>query len=235
MPSKEYLEMLKGEMPEPEPLPEQTKKDKAKNFWLYHKTYFAIGTITAVIIAFFIYDIVTQVEPDVNFALITEMSVIPTEVTDALQADLAAYVEDLNGDGEIVAMLNVYSVADTTSTDPYMQMASVTKLTGDMSEMVSYIYLTDNFEMVQESYEIFADKDDHTVIATTAEQAGYNLSDTNLTPLTTEFEDSYHMDIYESIYEDFMIVKRINTYNSDKDDRRETFEVGTEIFNQITQ
>ncbi len=233
MPSKDYLNMIKSDMEEPAPLPEQTKKDKAKNFWFYHRIFFAVGAITALIVGFFIYDIVTQVHPDVNFAYITSKTGIPTEVTEALENDLSAFVEDINGDGNAVAMLNVYTLSTGESADPYTQMAAVTRMSADLSELTSYIYMTDDFDTMQEQYEIFADLSNPTMTAESPEQAGYPLDETNLTP-SGEFSEPWMQEIYETLYQEIIITTRVISQDEDKEDRLETIAVGQGIFTEIT-
>ncbi len=232
MPSKDYINMIKSDMEEPTPLPEQTKKDKAKNFWLYHRIFFAVGAIAVAVLGFFIYDIVTQVHPDVQFAYITGRGTIPTEVTEALQNDLSVYIEDINGDGQTVAMLNVYNIANTDTADPYTQMAAVTRMSADMSEMMSYIYLTDDFDTMQDQYEIFANLFDPIMVAESAEQAGFHLYETNLTP-TGEFSEEWMQELYDELYQEIVITTRVISADEDKEERLETIAVGQEVFGEI--
>ena len=70
---------------------------------------------------------------------------LPEDTVDALQTQLAAFGEDLNGDGETVVTLNVYTLdysGDAQSdTDAYMTMAGTTRLAADVQGAMSSIYI----------------------------------------------------------------------------------------------
>ncbi len=212
MPSKEYLEMLKKEAGDPLPPIESTSRDKAKDFWFYHRIFFLCGGIAAILIGFFIYDMATRELPDLEIALITDQQYVPTETLEALKLDFAAFAEDYNEDGVVSVNINLYNPAygeEAETVDPNIQMAAVTKMMADMSSMTSIIYLTDNFDESQELYDVFSVQGDVTTSATSAEEAGPLLNETELVPLTTEFTELGAAESYEDFYENLIITTRV--------------------------
>lgn len=135
----------------------ETPKGKWDNFWFYHKWHVIIAIAVAALIGFFIHDMLTVVHPDYQIGLITQAG-YSSEATDRLEQELEKYGEDLNHDGKVVVQVNAYVVAaDPNSADPNMQMASVTKLTADLSDGMSMIFLTDDasFQNEQKSQQLF--------------------------------------------------------------------------------
>lgn len=137
-----------------------TKKSKWDNFWFYHKWHVIIAVIVVAIAVAFIHDMVSKVNPDYQIALMTQKA-YPAEITDALQTEIAKYGKDLNGDGKVVVQINNYVIAqgsDTNKVDANQQMASVTRLTADISSGQSMIFLCDdaNFKNQEKSNSLFS-------------------------------------------------------------------------------
>lgn len=129
----------------PEPAPrEYTKQEKAANWWHYNKVIVLVVIIIAAIVAWIVHDMVSHVDPDLTIGYVGAQS-LPTDTVEALQTALTPYCTDRNGDGQVVVQVNQYTVnfdGDDDTTDPYNQMAGLTKLSADMaagSEM--YLYL----------------------------------------------------------------------------------------------
>ena len=115
----------------PKPPKEYTKKEKAQNWWHYHK-FIVLG----VVVAWFIKDTVFQTRPDVQIGYIGQYD-LPADTVTALQDALTPYCTDLNGDGKVVVQVNSYTVdfnAENDNTDAYNQMAGVTRLSADLSD-----------------------------------------------------------------------------------------------------
>ena len=109
----------------PEPPREYTKKEKAQNWWHYHK-FIVLGVVVAIlVVAWFIKDTVFQTRPDVQIGYIGQYD-LPADTVTALQDALTPYCTDLNGDGKVVVQVNSYTVdfnAENDNTDAYNQMA----------------------------------------------------------------------------------------------------------------
>ena len=120
----------------PKPPKEYTKKEKAQNWWHYHK-FIVLGVVVAIlVVAWFIKDTVFQTRPDVQIGYIGQYD-LPADTVTALQDALTPYCTDLNGDGKVVVQVNSYTVdfnAENDNTDAYNQMAGVTRLSADLSD-----------------------------------------------------------------------------------------------------
>ena len=120
----------------PEPPKEYTKKEKAQNWWHYHK-FIVLGVVVAIlVVAWFIKDTVFQTRPDVQIGYIGQYD-LPADTVTALQDALTPYCTDLNGDGKVVVQVNSYTVdfnAENDNTDAYSQMAGVTRLIAGLSD-----------------------------------------------------------------------------------------------------
>lgn len=135
-------------------------KSKWENFWYYHKLHVLIGIVVVFAAAFFIHDFTSKVNPDYQIGLITQTA-YPSEMAQTLENEFAKYGSDLNGDGKVVVQVNSYTIAGSSSsgnTDPNVQMAGFVKLTADLSEGSSMIYITDDesFQNQQSKGQIFA-------------------------------------------------------------------------------
>ncbi|MFV0413135.1 MAG: hypothetical protein ACK5L3_07670, partial [Oscillospiraceae bacterium] len=118
---------------------------------------------------------VTQVKPDISIGIISPSS-LPDDLTVKLQESLAAYAEDVNGDGKIVVQIEVYAITagteesepaesqaesqPLTAQDPYTQMAGVTRLSGAFSagEPVLFLVSPEEAEFYQQQYGIFGEE-----------------------------------------------------------------------------
>jgi len=138
------------------PAREYTKKEKAANWWHYQKWAVLAGIVAVIAVAAILKDIFFRTRPDYEIAYVS-MQQLPVDTSEALQAVLAEFGEDLNGDGQVVVQLNQYTVdfnAEETNPDAYYQMAGVTQLSADLSDGNSYIFLLEDpaaFERVSEA------------------------------------------------------------------------------------
>lgn len=120
------------------------KKSVRKNWWHYHKVYLLVGVIALALVGSFIHSIVSKVTPDYQVAFLTAY-VWPEDTLEELQNHLQLYGEDLNGDGEVVVQLNTYSLGgmQDEDADPTQMQAIIVRITADISEMESVIFLHD--------------------------------------------------------------------------------------------
>ena len=102
-----------------------TRRERWNNWWDYNLKWVLIA---AVVIGFVGYSFIGQylftVHPDYNVAVVSPYY-LPDDTLEALQTQLAAYGEDLNGDGETVVTVNVYTVDYSGGGDAYLAMAGL--------------------------------------------------------------------------------------------------------------
>ena len=134
MASPRYTLNIKPEDLQPEqPKHEMTGKEKRENFWFYHKWHVIVGIVAALMVFSFVWEIATQVHPDYTIGILTTTGV-PMGTGEALAEQLKPYFDDRNGDGEVVVSVMEYTIgkdADSIA-DPNVQMANITKLSGDI-------------------------------------------------------------------------------------------------------
>ncbi|MEG2500458.1 MAG: hypothetical protein RSA78_05280 [Oscillospiraceae bacterium] len=141
-----------------------TKKEKLSNFWFYYKWHIVGGITAAVMIFSFVYEIVSQVDPDYSIGIITAYA-MPQEIKDALELKLSTMADDRNGDGRIVVTLNEFNFpndGDATGADPNVYAANSTRLMGDIQTGDSMLFLTYDLEQMSEKYDFFAYNDGST-------------------------------------------------------------------------
>ena len=122
-----------------------TGKERWNNWWDYNLKWVVIAVIVVGFVGYsFIGQYFFTVHPDYNIGVVAPYY-LPEDTVNALQEQLAAFGEDLNGDGQTVVTLNVYTLnysEDTQSdTDAYMTMAGTTKLAADVQGAMSAIYI----------------------------------------------------------------------------------------------
>lgn len=131
----------------------QTQKSKWENFWYYHKWHVVAGVFILLLILFTVYDFQSREKPDYEIGLITQES-YHTDVTDALEAQLAKYGTDLNGDGKVTVHLNSYVVGNNGAANgtqnPDLLMVGYAKITADLSNGTSMIFITDDASFAKE-------------------------------------------------------------------------------------
>ena len=122
-----------------------TRKERWNNWWDYNLKWVVLAVIVVGFVGYcFIGQYFFTVHPDYNVAVVAPYY-LPEDTVNALETQLAAFGEDLNGDGETVVTLNVYTLnysEDTQSdTDAYLTMAGTTKLAADVQGAMSAIYI----------------------------------------------------------------------------------------------
>lgn len=137
-----------------------TPKKKWDNFWFYHKTHVIVAVVLIALVAFFIHDMVTKVNPDYEIGMITEAT-YPSDMVDSLEKQLEKYANDRNGDGKVYVQVNQYVLAAGKGSDPsaaQIQQASFVKLSADLTSGTSVIFITDkaSLEYQQKNTQIFA-------------------------------------------------------------------------------
>ena len=141
---------------------ERTKKQKAANWWQYHKWWLLAGILLAVALA----DIgmnalgIGSVKPDYQLAYVASAS-LDDEIFSALENALSALGEDCNGDGRVVFQVHPYvsmEVAQDSDAAQYTAAAKI-KLMADMEACESYFFICDNPETLHDNFDILAGAD----------------------------------------------------------------------------
>lgn len=131
-----------------------TPKEKFINFWDYNKKYVWLGLAALVIVGILAFEALQKPRADYTVCWVsaTELDSGSVErITDAL----AAYGEDLNGDGRVHVELHRISldlglILDRGgSTEGEKEQANLMALEADLNIFQSGIYLTDNPEALQ--------------------------------------------------------------------------------------
>ena len=119
-----------------------TRRERWNNWWDYNLKWVIIfGIVIAYVAYCFIGQYFFTTHADYNVAVVSP-DYLPESTTAALQEALAAYGEDLNGDGKVVVKLNVYTIQfDGDDTDAYLEMAGTTKLSTDIQSALSSIFI----------------------------------------------------------------------------------------------
>ena len=119
-----------------------TRKERWANWWDYNlKWVLCIGLVVAFVAYTFIGQYFFTTHADYNVAVVSP-DYLPESTTAALENTLAAYGEDLNGDGKVVVKVNVYTIQfDGDDTDAYLEMAGTTKLSTDLQSSLSSIFI----------------------------------------------------------------------------------------------
>ena len=159
--ASEYLKWKYRDVRPDEPV-ERTKKQKAANWWHYHKWPLLIGAlllIAAVDIGWNALGI-GKIEPDYQFAYVASLP-LSDETVAALEKSLAAYGEDCNGDGRVVVKVQTYvdmAVSRESEAAQYAAAAQV-RLMADLENCESYFFILDHPETLHENYQILSRED----------------------------------------------------------------------------
>lgn len=160
--ASEYLKWkARDEKPAPPPR-ELNKKEKLLNWLHYHRLHLLVGAVLLWIVGSMLWNVlgIGQTRPDVIAAYIGR-DVLREDDARALEAALAAFAEDRNGDGKRVAELRQYATnrSGDLETAMYYNYAADTTLLADITAGESYLFLTEDPDGVQRAYQIFARAD----------------------------------------------------------------------------
>ncbi len=280
MASPRYTLNIKPEEPEEKRV--YTAKEKRQNFMHYHKWYFIGGAIVLVFLIFFIHDIMSVEEPDFQIAVITEQT-LPEDALTALENEFAAYISDLNGDGDVIMSVVQYnlqistpeelaaldaefagestaqnseetdenaaegesaqSAADlaTNANDPYVQMAAVTRFSGDLQAGDSMLFVVEDAELFQSAYSALSYNDGTTPeegdtsgmenIGKTWQDSAF-LSGLDLMVENDAYGNTYNV---HDLFEGYTVALRIfeGTAIANDEDKVEAYELATQLFGQM--
>ena len=116
---------------------ELTPAEKRNNWWHYHKWHLLIGVVLAGICVNVVWHAlgIGQVKPDYQFAYVGT-DALPEDTAAALEAGLAAFGADENGDGQVVVSLRQYSLYNS---DPQTAMGAQVQLMADLTEQEEWL------------------------------------------------------------------------------------------------
>lgn len=172
--ASEYLKWRYRDVKPDGPAPEQSRKERAANWFYYNKWWLAVWAVLLAILGSILWNLlgIGKVRPDYIFAYVGT-DALPGDCSAALERELAALGQDVNGDGRVVVELRQY-ISGSSEADPENALArayaaSVT-LAADVAAGESYFFLVEKPAEVQKSYLIFPnldgslpEKDDYSV------------------------------------------------------------------------
>lgn len=157
--ASEYLKWKYKDVPPDKPLV-LTKKQRWNNWWHYHKWHVIIGAVllltTVSILRYALGIGITK--PDYQIAYVGSAP-LPEDTVAALESQLTAFGEDVNGDGKVVIKINQYptdSMEEGTDAAAYAS-ASAVRLMGDLESRQSCLFILEDAETFYENYSILAD------------------------------------------------------------------------------
>lgn len=159
--ASEYLKWKYRDVKPDEPV-QYTKKQKAANWWRYHRWWLLAGAALLIALA----DIginalgIGKVAPDYQLAYVASAPLSDGTVA-ALEKTLAALGEDCNGDGRGVFKVNSYvdMAASPDNDQPGYAYAANVRLMADLEASESYFFICDAPETLHANYDILANAD----------------------------------------------------------------------------
>ena len=155
--ASEYLKQKYKDV-KPDPPKELTPEEKRKNWWYYHKWHVVGGIVLALLAANLIWDVTGRgkPKPDYQVGYVGSLS-LPDDTVSAMGAALAAYGEDLNGDGQVLVRIRQY--VSNADGDPSAVSAIAVQLIADVSEQESFLFLLEDPESFQRYYRALSYRD----------------------------------------------------------------------------
>lgn len=145
--------------------PQLTKKEKFINWLHYSKYGIMLVAFLLILAVWLVHDVRSRVLPDYQFALVTPVYV-NGDMLASLESELEARLTDVNQDGHIRVHVAYYQLdysrnreianLDSTVQGNEETMAAEMGISTDLAVSESIIFITDNFEDLQDSVPIFA-------------------------------------------------------------------------------
>lgn len=159
--ASEYLKWKYRDV-KPDAPAQYTKRQRAANWWHYHRWWLLAGAALLVALA----DIAVQalgigrVEPDYQLAYVASAPLSDADAA-ALEQALVPLGTDCNGDGRVVFRVNQYvDMADSADGDqPRYAYAANVRLLADLEALESYFFICDAPETLHTNYDILARAD----------------------------------------------------------------------------
>lgn len=160
--ASEYLKWKYRDVKPSAPPPERSRRERLANWFHYHKLWIVVWVVILSVAGSIIRNVlgIGQVRPDYIFAYIGG-SELPEETAAALETELAALGEDVNGDGLVTVEVRSYALnrSGDTETALYYNYAADVTLVADITAAESYFFIVEEPTTVQNAYQIFARAD----------------------------------------------------------------------------
>lgn len=160
--ASEYLKRKYQDVKPDDPPPPMTRKERLANWFHYNKLWLAVWAVILSVAGSMVWNMlgIGQVRPDYMFAYIGANN-LPEGCAAALETELAALGEDVNGDGRVRVELRQYATnrSGDAETALYYNYAVDVVLVADITEAESYFFIVEDPLDVQMNYQILAGAD----------------------------------------------------------------------------
>lgn len=151
--ASEYL-LKKYKNVKPDEPKQLTEKEKRANWWYYHRIHICVGAAVLLLLASFVWELVSKVEPDYQIAYVGGYA-LEDGAAEKLEARLTELGLDRNGDGRVVVQVNSFVMNEE---DP-MAYATQISLTADISVGTSTFFLLEDPVSFQADYGVLTMED----------------------------------------------------------------------------
>ena len=159
--ASEYLKWKYRDV-KPEEKPEYTKKERAVNWWRYHRKALLVAAALLIALVDISHSVlgIGAVKPDLQAACVGAAP-LTDETIRAVEAALTALMADGSGDGRVVVRLHVCAdmSASPDGDQPQYAQAARVKLMADLEACESYLFILDDPETFHANYQILAAAD----------------------------------------------------------------------------
>lgn len=137
--------------------PQYTKKERFLNWLHYNKLYVIAAAVVLWILGSVLWNLlgIGQIQPDYTIAYVGALE-LPQACVEALEKELAAFGEDLNGDGNVTVQLIQYATGSGSDDNAMYSYAANVTLLADITEGTSYLFLVEQPQAMMDAYQIFA-------------------------------------------------------------------------------
>ena len=139
-----------------------TKAEARANWWHYHWYYVLAGIFIVLVIGYFVWGRVTEIEPDYTVAVIGSEDPDAVFLND-LQAKLESVADDVNGDGKVTVQVNSiwlsFDVDQQDVSTRQLMDSSENKLNTDLYLCESTIFIVNDPAALQQRYGCFRNED----------------------------------------------------------------------------
>ena len=158
MASYRYERDIKPEDLLPDKPPELTPAQQRANWWHYHWYYVVLIAAAVLMVGYFVWSRVTEVQPDYTVAVVSRTDP-DTAFLSQLETQLEALAGDVNGDGKVkVSVKGIWLALDYDGQDAALQQlmqSSEDKLNSDFYLCESTLFLVDDPAAMEQRYGCF--------------------------------------------------------------------------------
>lgn len=138
-----------------------TRRERFANWFYYNKWMVAVVILIVGVVGSMIWNVlgIGQVKPDYRIAYVGTM-MLPEDCVTALERELAALGEDLNGDGQVcVALTQHVTTSDSNMENMMYSYGAQITVLADITEAQSHFFLLENPESFQFDFQVLAHAD----------------------------------------------------------------------------